>query len=159
MPSALGTIKPLGARSGSWVSTQTPSAIIVRVGGPRDDAGRGWIASSLLPTCCSRRRIELALASSRCGGSTPRRLRTSTYALSEAERNLAREDQRRRLAALVRSCEIAPTPSLVRLPPQVILPDNDETILLAAIAAEATHLLTCDQAHFGRYYGTRLAGV
>jgi uncharacterized protein len=86
-------------------------------------------------------------------------LRTSAYALSEAERNLAREDQRRRLAALVRSCEIVPTPSLVRLPPQVILPDNDEPILLAAIAAEATHLLTGDKAHFGRYYGTRLAGV
>src|SRR2546428_3086263 len=70
---------------------------------------------------------------------TASQLLTSAYALSEAERNLAREDQRRRLAALVRSCEIVPTPSLVRLPPQVILPDNDEPILLAAIAAEATH--------------------
>ena len=90
---------------------------------------------------------------------TPQLL-TSAYALSEAERNLTREDQRRRLAALVRSCEIVPTPSLARLPPRVNLPDNDDQpILLAAIAAEATHLLTGDKTHFGRYYGQRLAGV
>jgi uncharacterized protein len=89
---------------------------------------------------------------------TPRLL-TSAYALSEAERNLTRDDQRRRLAALARSCEIVPTPSLMRLPSQVILPENDQPILLAAIAAEATHLLTGDKTHFGRYYGQRLAGV
>ena len=83
---------------------------------------------------------------------TTSQLLTSAYALSEAERNLTREDQRRRLAALVRSCEIVPTPSLARLPPQVTLPDNDQPILLAAIAAEATHLLTGDKTHFGRYY-------
>lgn len=86
-------------------------------------------------------------------------LLTSAYALSEAERNLTREDQRRRLAALARSCEIVSTPSLARLPSQVILPDNDQPILLAAIAAQATHLLTGDKTHFGRYYGRRLAGV
>jgi len=87
---------------------------------------------------------------------TPQLL-TSAYALSEAERNLTREDQ---LAALARSCEIVPTPSLARLPPRVNLPDNDDQpILLAAIAAEATHLLTGDKTHFGRYYGQRLAGV
>ena len=57
---------------------------------------------------------------------TTPQLLTSAYALSEAERNLTREDQRRRLAALVRSCEIVPTPSLARLPPQVTLPDNDK---------------------------------
>ena len=83
---------------------------------------------------------------------TPQLL-TSAYALSEAERNLTREDQQRRLAALARSCEIVPTPSLARLPPRVNLPDNDDQpILLAAIAAEATHLLTGDKTHFGRYY-------
>ena len=83
---------------------------------------------------------------------TTSQLLTSAYALSEAERNLTREDQRRRLAALVRSCEIVPTPSLERLPSRVILPDNDQPILLAAVAAEATHLLTGDRTHFGRYY-------
>jgi len=90
---------------------------------------------------------------------TTSQLLTSAYALSEAERNLTREDQRRRLAALVRSCEIVPTPSVARLPSRVVLPDNDQPILLAAVAAEATHLLTGDRTHFGRYYGQRLAGV
>src|SRR5213076_1074839 len=60
---------------------------------------------------------------------TTSQLLTSAYALSEAERNLTREDQRRRLAALVRSCEIVPTPSLERLPSRVILPGNDQPIL------------------------------
>ena len=86
-------------------------------------------------------------------------LLTSAYALSEAERNLTRDDQRRRLAALVRSCEIVPTPSGVMLPSHVSLPDNDQPILIAAMAAEATHLLTGDKTHFGRYYGQRLAGM
>ncbi len=67
-------------------------------------------------------------------------LLTSAYALSEAERNLMRQDQRRRLTALVRSCEIVPTPSRASLPSHVSLPDNDQPILLAAMAAEATHL-------------------
>src|SRR2546427_4166650 len=52
-----------GARSGSWVSIPTPSAIIVRVGVPRAHVGRGWIASSLMLTCCSRQPIGRALRS------------------------------------------------------------------------------------------------
>ena len=37
-------------------------------------------------------------------------LLTSAYAVDEARRNLSGEDQRRRLEALVRACEIVPKP-------------------------------------------------
>jgi uncharacterized protein len=41
----------------------------------------------------------------------------------------------------------------------VKLPDKDRPILLAAIGAGATHLLTGDFRHFGPYYGERIEGV
>lgn len=41
----------------------------------------------------------------------------------------------------------------------VVLPDKDRPILLAAIDARATHLLTGDFRHFGPYYGQTLEGV
>jgi predicted nucleic acid-binding protein len=39
------------------------------------------------------------------------------------------------------------------------LPDKDHPILRAAIASEATHLVTGDVKDFGRFFGRRLAGV
>jgi uncharacterized protein len=39
------------------------------------------------------------------------------------------------------------------------LPEKDQLILLAAIGAGATHLLTGDFRHFGPYYGERIQGV
>ena len=87
------------------------------------------------------------------------RLLTSDYALREAERNLERDDQRQRLTVLIRACEIVPTPLFAVLPQRVVLPDADRPILLAAVGAQATQLLTGDKMHFGRFYGTRIAGV
>jgi hypothetical protein len=43
--------------------------------------------------------------------------------------------------------------------PGVDLPPKDQPILLAAIAAGATDLITGDRAHFGDYFGRRIAGV
>lgn len=45
------------------------------------------------------------------------------------------------------------------MPASVKLPDKDHPILKAAIAAEATRLITGDVTDFGRYFGTRIAGV
>ena len=45
------------------------------------------------------------------------------------------------------------------LPSGILLPAKDVPILLAAIAANATHLLTGDLRHFGPYFGRRVAGV
>lgn len=39
------------------------------------------------------------------------------------------------------------------------LPEKDRPILLAAIHARVTHLLTGDKKHFGRYYGQTIEGV
>jgi predicted nucleic acid-binding protein len=86
-------------------------------------------------------------------------LLTSAYAVDEARRNLAGEDQRRRLEALVHKCEIVPSPAAALLPEGLVLPPGDQMIFLAAMAARATHLLTGDRTHFGPYYGRTVAGV
>jgi predicted nucleic acid-binding protein len=39
------------------------------------------------------------------------------------------------------------------------LPSKDEPILRAAIAGKATHLVTGDVRHFGKLFGTTIAGV
>ena len=91
----------------------------------------------------------------RAGGA----LLTSAYAMDEARRNLAGDDQRHRLDTLGRACEIVPTPVAAALPEGVVLPPGDRMIFLAAIAAHATHLLTGDRTHFGPYYGRTIAGV
>ena len=47
----------------------------------------------------------------------------------------------------------------VALPDGVELATKDVPILEAAIAAEASHLLTGDRKDFGRYFGQKLGGV
>lgn len=86
-------------------------------------------------------------------------LLSSAYAIEEANRNLEERDARARLETLVAAMEIVPDVAGGELPTRVILPEKDRPILLAAIAAEATHLLTGDRAHFGPYFGRRIAGV
>ena len=39
------------------------------------------------------------------------------------------------------------------------LPEKDRPILLAAIACQATHLLTADKQHFGAHFGKTIEGV
>ena len=45
------------------------------------------------------------------------------------------------------------------LPRGISLPEKDSPILLAAIDAHATYLLTGDVRHFGRYFGRKFEGV
>jgi hypothetical protein len=83
---------------------------------------------------------------------------SSGYALEEARINLADEDQKARLitlSGLVHLFEAGPGP----LPRGISLPEKDAPILLAAIAAETTHLLTGDVRHFGPYFGKKIAGI
>lgn len=87
------------------------------------------------------------------------RLLSSPYAIEEANRNLEERDARTRLETLVAALEIVQDVAGGHSPRGVILPEKDLPILLAAIAAEATHLLTGDRAHFGRYFGRRIASV
>ena len=83
---------------------------------------------------------------------------SSRYALEEARFNLAEEAQKRRLARLTHNLENFDAGSR-QLPPDVTLPENDVPILLAAIEARATHLLTGDVRHFGPYFGRTIAGT
>jgi predicted nucleic acid-binding protein len=83
---------------------------------------------------------------------------SSRYALQEARSNLASEDQRNRLTELSRVLhlfEAAQAP----LPPGVSLPEKDVPILLAAMEARATHLLTGDVQHFRVYFGKKIVGI
>jgi predicted nucleic acid-binding protein len=83
---------------------------------------------------------------------------TSAYAAEEARRNLASADQLARLEELLAQTRIVPE-SNAPIPAGVRLPDKDHPILKAAIAAEATHLVTGDVKDFGRYFGKRIGGI
>ena len=83
---------------------------------------------------------------------------SSRYALEEARCNLHVEVQQRALRNLsgtLQLFEAADHP----LPRGLSLPDKDAPIFLAAFAARATHLLTGDVQHFGKYFGGRFEGV
>ena len=90
------------------------------------------------------------------------RLLSSEYAVQEAERNLTGVACLKRFKRLVSVIEILPghTATAPEISPLVAdLPEKDRPILAAAIAAQATHLLTGDRRHFGRLYGRRIGGV
>ena len=84
-------------------------------------------------------------------------LMTSPYAAEEARTNLIERDQRQRLGTLLERVRIVI--GISGLPPGITLPEKDRPILQAAIQAGATHLLTGDKRHFGKYLGQRYGGV
>jgi predicted nucleic acid-binding protein len=87
------------------------------------------------------------------------RLLTSGYAAEEARRNLDTPKRRDRLERLLAAIEVVVEAPSARLPDAVRLPEKDEPILRAAIAAGATHLLTGDIRDFGHLFGHRLGGL
>src|SRR5215470_17113877 len=82
---------------------------------------------------------------------------SSRYALEEARINLADETQKERLSRLAIRLEFFDA-ATQHLPRGIALPDKDVPILLAAIEARATHLLTGDMRHFGAYFGKKIGG-
>lgn len=86
-------------------------------------------------------------------------LLSSDYAVEEARRNLDLADQRHRLEQLVKRMEIVTAWQSASLPRGVRLDDKDAPILLAAIEARATHLLTGDRQDFGHLFGRTVNGV
>ena len=89
-------------------------------------------------------------------------LLTSAYAAEEARRNLS-EDKPGQIDSLERLLDAVavmadPAPATA-LPEGVSLPEKDRPILLAAIEASATHLLTGDKDHFGKFYGQMIQGI
>ncbi len=83
---------------------------------------------------------------------------SSHHALEEARINLTDEGQRGRLARLSKSIHLFDAPPR-ELPQGVSLPDKDVPILLAAIEARATHLITGDIRHFEPYFGKKIEGI
>ena len=84
---------------------------------------------------------------------------SSNYAVAESHRNLDVPAHRARLEQLTKTLEIVTTWHAARLPPDVRIAEKDAPILLAAIAAGATHLLTGDRRDFGHLFGKTVAGV
>jgi predicted nucleic acid-binding protein len=83
---------------------------------------------------------------------------SSRYALEEARANLSTETQRGRLVEISAALQLFESEG-GELPAGVSLPDKDAPILLAAIAARATHLITGDFRHFGPFFGKKFVGV
>jgi len=83
---------------------------------------------------------------------------SSRYALEEARINLTEVAQRHRLERLSDRLSFYDSTSR-ELPRAVNLPEKDIPILLAAIEAHCTHLITGDLRHFGPYFGKRLFGI
>jgi predicted nucleic acid-binding protein len=83
---------------------------------------------------------------------------SSYYALEEARLNVADEIQRHSLSRLARSIQLYEA-ALRELPDGISLPDKDVPILLVAFQARATHLITGDVRHFGRYFGRKIEGL
>ncbi len=83
---------------------------------------------------------------------------TSTYAIEETRRNLARHDPGMldELWRLVRVLHLANETTAL---PDINLPAKDRPILEAAVGAGCTHLLTGDFRHFGPLFGRTIVGV
>jgi len=86
------------------------------------------------------------------------RLLATQYVMEEAKRNLHAPEQLRRLDTLQREITIVPE-APEGLSCRVKLPPGDQRVLLGAVAAGASHLVTGDVKHFGPYYGTKVHGV
>jgi hypothetical protein len=84
---------------------------------------------------------------------------TSEFAAEEARRNLDSAEQRADLDGLLGAIEIVGTPPDRGLPSAPRLAGKDRPILLAAIQAGASHLISGDVEHFGPYYGRSVEGV
>lgn len=83
---------------------------------------------------------------------------SSRYAVAEANLNLDDVSQHKRLAELAQKLQLFEAPAR-ELPRGISLPEKDVPILLAAIAAQATHLLTGDVRDFGPCFGKKIEGV
>lgn len=84
---------------------------------------------------------------------------SSSYAVEEARRNVDDPRQGQRLDGLVSGLRLIDSVPDRPLPAGIDLPEKDRPILLAALAAGATHLVTGDLTHFGALFGTRVESM
>ncbi len=78
-------------------------------------------------------------------------LYTNTHAIEEARRNieLKSPDSIHRFIRLIKQIQRVPYSGREHCP--INLPDKDKPIMISAILCNATHLITLDQKHFGKY--------
>lgn len=76
---------------------------------------------------------------------------TNSYAIEEARRNieLKSPDSIKRFIRLIKQIERVPYGGRGHCP--INLPDKDKPIMISAILCNATHLITLDRKHFGKY--------
>ena len=88
-------------------------------------------------------------------------LTTSEYAIGETERSLLNQEQLDRFRYFATRLRIIEdgTYEHMPLPAWVSIRGKDIPIIQAAIAAQATHLITGDARDFGDYFGRTIAGV
>lgn len=88
-------------------------------------------------------------------------LLTSGYAIRETRRSLRNREQIDRFHSLTTCLRIIEdgTYEHIRLPNWLSIREKDIPIIQAAIAAQATHLITGDVRDFGDYFGQTIAGV
>lgn len=84
---------------------------------------------------------------------------SSGYAIDEARRNLAHDDQLTDLTNLLKSVRVVSSLPAHVMPTGIRLPEKDRPILLAALGCGASYLLTGDLRHFGPLLGTEVDGV
>ncbi len=84
---------------------------------------------------------------------------SSGYALGEARSNLRGADRLARLERLSRGVRIVAHPVERPLPEGALLSSKDAPILLAALDAGATHLLTGDLGDFGPLLGRQVGSL
>jgi predicted nucleic acid-binding protein len=83
---------------------------------------------------------------------------SSAYAIEEARLNLDQQEHLARLEELLAWVTILPEAD-PETPCPVSLSPKDRPVLLAAIQAATTHLVTGDLRHFGAYLGQVISGV
>jgi predicted nucleic acid-binding protein len=86
------------------------------------------------------------------------KLMASAYVVEEAVRNLSRPEQLTRLKDFLTELDIVPECD-PGVPCPVDLPDKDRPVLMAAMQARATHLITGDLERFGSYRRKVIRGV
>lgn len=88
------------------------------------------------------------------------RLITSPYVIEEVRRNVGGSESVARLELLIAGMAVLPRePADFVIKDDPGLPAKDRPVLLGAIAAGSTFLLTGDMSHFGGCYGKSFDGV
>ena len=83
---------------------------------------------------------------------------SSQYAVEEARSNLEKEEHKARLSRLLWRVQLFDAAQFVPVG-SIRLPKKDVPILLGAIGARATHLITNDLRHFGPYFGKKIERI